>query len=478
MSKIVLNYLYNMLYQFSMVISPVILTPYVARVLNVDSIGKYNYAFAIVSVLLVLGQLGTNMYGQREIAFSKGDKQERTEVFWNIFIIRIITHILLLPIYYVCVLHQQHCAPILYIMLIYVVSSMVDLGWFYQGIEAFRIITVRNIGIKILGIVFVLYCVKSDDDLLLYTFILAASQFIGNIYLWQKMPLYISKINVKKLDIKKDFINTLKIFVPTIAVYVYTFLDKILIGILSNDLEVAYYTQAEKLVKMLMTVITSLGIVLLPRLSAELKDGKVSILKDKFKVIIAFVFGVGTPMLFGCLGVSEDFIPWFLGNRFQESILIFQILSPLIIIIGLASVAGQAILIPLRLERVYTISILAGAVLNLIFNFILIPNHGALGAAIATIIAEFMVTMIQICVVFKLLNVKLKLFYSLIKNYLFGSVVVFAMCEIIKNFNIAAAEKIALSIIISITTYTIMLYKLRDKYTLLLKDYITNKRTQ
>lgn len=476
MSKIILNYMYNMLYQFSMVISPVILTPYVARVLNVDSIGKYNYAFSIVSVLVVLGQLGTNMYGQREIAFTNGDKQERNKVFWNIFILRITTHVLLLPIYYVCILHQQHCAPILYIMIIYVASSMVDLGWFYQGIEEFRSITVRNIGIKILGIVSVLYCVKSDDDLLLYTFILAGSQFIGNIYLWQKLPLYVSKINVKNLDIKSDLKNTLKIFVPTIAVYVYTFLDKILIGILSNELEVAYYTQAEKIVKMLMTVITSLGIVLLPHLSTELKDGKILALKDKLKVIVAFVFGVGTPMVFGCLGVSEDFIPWFLGNRFQESILIFQILSPLIIIIGLASVAGQAILIPLKLERIYTISIISGAALNLIFNVILIPNHGAFGAAIATIIAEVMVTTIQICFVFKLLNEKLGLYYSEIKNYLFGSVVVLIICEIIKNFNVSVFEKIILSIIISMISYAVVLYGLRDRYTLLLKDFIINNK--
>ena len=401
MGRVVKNYFYNLSYQILLMVLPIITTPYVSRILHPEGIGKYNYTFSIISVTLIISQLGTNMYGQREIAYVQDNKRERSNVFWNIWFVRFLTTLIVLPIYICISFSMKQYSSLMIAMTIYLVANIVDCSWYFQGLEEFRKTAIRSIVSKVLGVLLVFALVKRPEDIELYAVIIGSTQLMGNIALLPYLKNSIYGIKSCQIDIKKHFVPILELFLPTAAVYVYTYIDKIILGILSNDVEVGFYSQSEKIIKLLMTLVTSLGIVLLPHIATAVQDRDFTKIRREISQGTTFVFFLGTPLMTGCLVIGNRFIPWFLGDGFEPSVTLFKLLSPLIVIIGIASIIGQAVLIPLKKQGRYTISIAAGALINLLLNILLIPSLGATGAAIGTLVAELTVTTIQFISVVK-----------------------------------------------------------------------------
>ena len=189
--------------------------------------------------------------------------------------------------------------------------------------------------------------------------------------------------------------------------YVYVYVDNIILGVLADDVQVGYYSQAEKIVKLLLTVITSLGAVLLPHISYSINNNQMDDVQENVKKAISYVFYIGMPMVFGAIIISNRFIPLFLGTDYYECISLFSLLSVLIVIIGLASVVGQAVLIPMKKQFIYSVSIISGASINFILDLVLIPNLKSIGASIGTVAAELTVTIIQLIFVSRFLQINL-----------------------------------------------------------------------
>ena len=386
-------------------ILPIITTPYISRVLHADGVGRYNYAFSVVSVSIIFAQLGTNMYGQREIAYVQNSRRDRSKVFWDIVFIRLITTIIVCPFYVCLAIFLKEYTSILIAMTIYLSSNILDFSWYFQGLEEFKKTALRSMASKVLGVIAIFCFVKSGNDVVLYAVILAISQLVGNLSLIPSLVKSVDKPIFNNLSIRKHIQPVIELFLPTAAIYVYTYIDKIILGVLTSDNEVGYYSQSEKIVKLLMTIVTSLGVVLLPHIATYVKEGKMDTIRTEITKAVSFVAMLGFPMVVGCIFIGDRFIPWFLGDGFDPSIFIFKLLSPLIIIIGLASIVGQAILIPLKKQKTYTASIFAGAGINLLINFVLIPCMGAVGASIGTLVAEFTVTSVQLYFVCKYISI-------------------------------------------------------------------------
>ncbi len=416
------NYLYNVFYEILVIILPILTTPYVSRVLGAQGIGIYSYTISITTYFILFGSLGIALYAKREIAYVQDDTLKRSKIFWEIILLRFITLGISLLIFYFT--YASHGAYQMYykILILEILANALDVSPFFQGMEEFKKIIGRNLIVKLISVISIFLFIKTENDVNTYLLIYALSTLIGNVSLWLYLPKYIKKIPLKKLNFKKHLKPIIILFIPQIATQIYTVLDKTMIGSLIYDKkEVGFYEQSQKIVKLILTIVTSLGTVMLPRIANKFANGKKEeIEKDVFRSM-NFVYFLSIPMAFGLIAVAKTFIPLFLGDGFEKSIAITAAISPILLLIGMSNVIGTQFLLPTKRQKEYTLSVIFGALTNLILNFALIPIYKSVGASIATVIAEMVVTLSQIFYIRKIFNVKKMLF--LIKNYLISGII-------------------------------------------------------
>lgn len=262
------NYLYNLAYQILIIFLPLITTPYVSRVLGAENIGIYGYTLSIVTYFVLFGALGISMYAQREIAYVQDNIKERSKIFWEINILRFITMSISIILYYIFFVNGSRYQFYYFILILELISNCFEISWFFQGLEEFKRIVLRNIIVKLISFACIILFVKTKNDLSIYLFIYVSSNLLGNLSLWLYMPKYLEKVKIKELNIIKHLKPTLWLFIPQIAIQIYTVLDKTMIGnIIENKSEVGYYEQAQKIIKLCLTIVTSLGTVMVPRMA-------------------------------------------------------------------------------------------------------------------------------------------------------------------------------------------------------------------
>lgn len=457
------NYIYNLMFQVLKVILPIITTPYVSRVLGAENIGIYGYTLSISAYFILFGSLGVAMYGQREIAYNQENKKEYSKIFWEIVIFRIITMSISMIIFgIIFVSHGQY--DIYYrILLLEMLGNCLDISWFFQGQEDFKRTVLRNLAVKLISVISIFVFIKTSNDLMKYFWIYVLSILIGNVSLWFYLPKYLDRVKFKKLNIFRHFRPTVSLFIPQIAVDIYTVLDKTMIGaIISNKSEVGYYEQSQKIVKVLLAVITSLGTVMMPRIANTFARGEKEKVTDYMKKSFNLVFLLAFPLILGIIVATKNFVPLFFGEGYDRVIIIMQVISPIILFIGLSSIVGTQYLLPTKRQKEYTISVICGALVNFLMNFILIWKFGAMGAAIGTVIAEFTVTAVQIYFVRKDFNL-LKIAKISI-NYILSSFIMFGCCYLINFVNVGNLVNVILKVLVGIVIYGICLLVLKDKF--------------
>lgn len=457
------NYIYNLIYRLLTIILPFITTPYISRVLNPDGIGIFNYTYAVACVFVLIASLGTSMYAQREIAFADNDVLKRSRVFWGIFVIRAIMSAVITPIYIFLMLYNKNYQIIYIAQYINILANVLDISWLFQGMEDFKRTATNNIFIKILSVVLIFCFVKNKEDLVIYTLISSGSALLSSLILWKFLRKLVCRVQLKREDITCHLKPVFLLFLPVAAIYVYTYIDKIILGLLSTEEQVGFYSQSENMVKLAMTIITSLGTVLLPRVSSLIHDKNWDEVHHQVLNSIKFVFFLGCPMVVGLIMIAPLFIPWYLGNAYLPCIFLMQLLSVLILIIGLSSVTGQAVLIPLNKQVIYTGSIMLGAAANLVINFILIPKYMAIGASIGTIIAELIVGAIQQTVVIR--DVKIKVIDILLDNRkcFISTAVMGIVLYFIRPYFEATVVCTFIYLAIGICLYFTLMYLLKDR---------------
>lgn len=470
------NYIYNLSYQILVLIVPLITTPYVSRVLGAENIGIYSYTTSIVTYFILLGSLGISMYAQREIAYVQDKKIRKSKIFWEIIFLKVITMTITLFIYYfVCIKGTQY--QIYYkILVLELVSNCIDIAWFFQGMEEFKKTVARNILIKLISVVSIFIFVRSQDDLINYFIIYVISNLLGNITLWLYLPKYIVKIRMRSLRILKHLKPTILLFIPQIAVQLYVVLDKVMLGIIISDKsEVAYYEQSQKIVKLLLTIITSLGTVMIPRIANNFIKGEKGKVKEYLSKSFNFVLFLSIPMIIGIIIISDKFVPIFFGAGYEEVSLLMKVISPIILIIGLSNVIGSQYLLPTKRQKEYTISVVIGALVNFLLNIMLIKSLKSLGASIATVIAEISVTAIQIYYIRK--EFKISELIKKSRNYIIASIIMLCVCillgYVLRN-RISNLFVLLLQVFAGIITYIGLNITFKDEFVIYLKNKIKN----
>lgn len=456
------NYIYNLIYQILVMIIPLITTPYLSRVLGAENIGIYSYTLSITTYFILFGSLGVAMYGQREVAYVQEDIKERSKVFYEIFIMRAITLFISLFIFYLTFcLHGEY--SVYYKILIFeMIANALDISWYFQGLEEFKKTVARNIIVKLISVFCIFMFVKNSNDLNKYFIIYVLSNLLGNLSLWIYIPKYITKVRLKELNIIKHLKPTIMLFIPQVATQIYTVLDKTMLGVLIYDKsEVGYYEQAQKIIKLLMAIATSFGTVMMPRIAATYSKGDSKKVREYMSNSFAFISLLTFPLMFGIVSIAYKFVPLFYGSGYDKVAPLMCVISPIIVFIGLSNVTGTQYLLPTKQQNKYTISVIIGAMVNFLLNLLLIKNYASIGASIATVIAEFCVTLTQFILIRKEINIKE--IFLIIYKYLIASIIMFC-CSILVGYLIKNNFiSILIQIILSSLVYFVVLLIMKDK---------------
>lgn len=477
MNKVIKNYLYNASYQLLLIILPIITTPYVSRVLGADGVGTYSYTNSITQYFILFGCIGLNLYGQREIAYYQNDIRKRNRTFFELVFLRAITISISLIIFYLTMVQFSKYSSIFLIQTLDIIASIFDISWFFQGIEDFKRTVLRNFLVRTICVALIFIFVKSPADLPLYVLCYSGTLLIGNMSLWLYMPKYVNRRDVEGINIKKHIRPVVMLFLPQIATSLYTYLDKTMIGyITDNTAEVAYYEQSQTIVKTVMTVITSLGTAMMPRIANLFKTNQYEEIKKYMNASIKFVLLLAIPFTFGIMGIAKGFVPWFFGEGYEKVVPNMMVIVPVIIFIGMSTITGTQYLLPLGRQKEYTLSVIAGAMINFILNIIFISIFGSIGAAIGTLFAEFSVMAIQLYILRN--EFDLKYIFGLTVKYIIFGLLMFVVVILLSNILSVSIVSTFVEIFVGAIVYGLLLLISKDSIFDILKAKIAERRAR
>lgn len=400
MSSLKKNLAYNVAYQILVIILPLITAPYVSRVLGADGLGTYSYIFSIVTYFGLFGMLGIANHGNRSVALVRDNRQKVSEAFSNTYIIQLCTTVIALLLYFLFI----YCwfsgdKTIAYIESIIVLSYVLDITWFFFGLEQFAVTVTRNAIIKIATVVAIFIFVRSREDLWIYALIMSCGILFSQIYLWLRIRKYADFCKPSWSQVKSNIKPVLMLFIPAIAYSIYKLLDKVMLGAMSSMSQVGLFDNAEKIINIPSSLITAFGTVMMPRITVLLGTGDEHRISYLNKISVRYFTLLVVGAAFGLAGICNVLAPVYFGSEFVGSAPIIAGLGFSLIFVTWANVIRTQYLIPNKLDKPYVISSVIGALANLAVNIILIPKFAGIGAMIGTIIAEFTVFFVQLILV-------------------------------------------------------------------------------
>lgn len=389
------NIIYQMIYEVLLLILPFITSPYIARVLGAEGLGIFSYSVSFAYYFVIICSLGLKTFGNRLIAQVRDDELKLNEAFSNLFFLHIGISSVVLISYIVFVLKFATYKTYAAIQIIYVLSAFFDISWLYFGIEEFKLTVKINSLIRILNVICVFWFVKTSNDLPIYCLIYALGMFIAQFVLWFPLKRYVRIVKPKLRTMISYLKPMIILFIPVVAVSLYKYMDKIMIGNLASTTELGFYENAEKIVNLPTTIVASFGTVMLPKISNLVANDNTSLSDKYMNISMRYIMCLAFALSAGLAGIGKVFAPIFWGEAFYKSGMIIMLLSLTIPFVAYANIIRTQYLMPKSRDKEYLISVSIGALINLFINYMLIPQMGALGAAIGTIVAEATVSVVQ-----------------------------------------------------------------------------------
>lgn len=463
--KLLTNYFYNILYQIFTLLVPLITVQYTTRILG-DALGVNAFSGTVVQWFVIFGIMGINNYGIKTIGAKRDDRKVLSKTFVEIFFMQRVNMLIALIVYLSFILFSSLEYRIIYfIQALTIIATMFDISWFYLGVEDFKINSLRNIIVRTIGIILIFIIVKSPNDLWKFVLINAGMAILGQLVMFIQLPKYIDYV---KVDIKEAYHNHFKenliLFIPQLATSVYNILDQTLVGLLAVDWEAqsAYYQQAIRFVRMFLYLITSIGAVIMPRISNIYHKGDIQQVNDYLSATLKLALYLAIPIMFGTAAVAPSLIPWLMDSSFGVVSKLILIACPIIILVSLSNVFGIQYLLPTGKTKAYSFTVVLGALVNLISNIILIPRYGALGACVSIVLAEASVTISQMI----LIKGKLNLNYN-IKSlfiYLIDGILMFFITYYIGVLLGPSLKTNIIQIVVGVAFYLGVLTLLKEEF--------------
>ncbi|MCH5462501.1 flippase [Lactobacillus sp. LC28-10] len=457
--RVVRNYLYNASYQVFILLVPLITTPYLARVLGPTGVGINSYTNSIIQYFILFGSIGVNLYGNRQVAFVRDDRVQLTRTFYEIFFMRIVTIIIAFLAFMIFLLFVDQYQKYYWAQSLSIIAAAFDISWFFMGVENFAVTVLRNFVVKIITLISIFALVRSYADLNTYILILSISLLLGNLTLFPSLKRYIGSPKWRSMNLWRHLLPSFVLFVPQVATQVYLVLNKTMLGSMISVRAAGYFDQSDKMIKMVLAVVTATGTVMLPHVANAFAHGQHEKTKQLLYKSFSFVTALSVPMTFGLMAVAPTFVPLFFTAKFNSVVPVMIVEAVVILLIAWSNAIGTQYLLPTNQTKKYTTSVVIGAVVNLIVNIPLILLWGAVGASIATVISEATVTIYQLIVVRKQVNYH-NLFLDTGK-YLLAGLIMFVIVFMLNNRLPMTWLMLIVEVIIGILAYVILLLLLR-----------------
>ncbi len=416
--RLSMNFVFNFITQLLTVLTPLIISPYISRIFDVTLIGDYNYCYAIASVFGLFANMGISVYGIPIIAKCKESKEKRSKAFFELFIIKIIFALIATFLYLVLIFTIFEAKYTIYFLLLtfYILSVLLDITWFFQALEDFKIICIRTVIIKLISLIFIFIFVNDKSDINIYILINMLSLILPNFLLFYSLR---KQIVYKKynLNIKAHLKPIIELFIPGIAYTVYAMVDKMMIKLITGGTsELGYYEQAYKLAFVGVTIMSVFGTVLSTRISALKNDDEI---RELHKYSYSIILIVAIPLLIGLFVLSDYFIPFYYGDGYEGSISILKVFSFLPLVMGISNFVSYQYFIPKIITKPTMIIVPSAILINILLNIIFIRYYGGFGAALATIISESFISILYLIFYFRFQNISIVL-KSIYKYFISG----------------------------------------------------------
>lgn len=389
MSSLKKNIGYQTVFQIINTCLPLITSPYLSRVLGAGKLGIFSYANSVNGYFVLFAMLGIVNYGTRCVAEVQTREESRSRIFCEIYCLQLISGLTL------CLLYGLYLAffvrdnfLIFLIHSLALLACLFDISWLFLGLEEIRFLVARSMPIRIGTVLLILLLVKDPGDLWIYTLIMVSGTMLGQILLWTRLKRYVRLTRVTLAGVKRHLKPMLVLFVPLLALSIFHLMDKTMLGSMSSYEQSGYYYNADKVINIPTGVLAGIGTVMLPRSAALLKSGQRQEADNLFVFTIEGIFMVSAAVSFGIAAVAPEFVPFFFGKGYDPCVWLILLLSPVLLLKSLSLTVRNAYLIPRRCDSVYIRSVIAGALVNLIANLLLIPHYGAVGAVLGTLLAE------------------------------------------------------------------------------------------
>ncbi len=476
MASIKKNFIYNTLLNISRIIFPLITAPYVSRVLEPEGVGMYHFAATYAGYFALVSMLGVPTYGVREVAKFRDKPKDLSVLISQLFSIVAFTTIIVSFIYIISIIAigQLNAEFVLFVLSGFCIYlSPFQTTWFYQGIEEFDYITIRSLIIKTLSVISLFIFVTQKEDLIVYVIISVSGTVLADIWNYWKMGakgIY-PKLTTKGL--KQHLSPVLLLFASTVAISIYTILDTIMLGFIADYTEVGYYSNAMMLSKVFLTVITSLSVVSIPRFIYYYNNGDFVNANTLVNKSFSFASLIAFPLSVGIYCIAPVFVPWFFGQQFQGAVLPLKILGFLNVAIGFSNILGTQILVGMGLDKMFLRCILYGTVSNFLLNCILIPLCASVGASIASVIAEVLVTLSMAYYVYKYTPVRINAKKDILKSIM-SSLLILPLLFLLPMFD-SALMYLIVFVSVAIVVYSFAQYNFRNEMMMELIIIVKNR---
>ena len=369
-----LNFIMNAILTMSQFIFPLITFPYISRILLPAGTGKVSFATSVISYFALFAQLGIPTYGIRACAKVRDNKKELTRTVQELFIINVVMSLAVYAAFFV---------------------ALYTVDWLYKALEQYTYITVRSIIFKFIALIAMFTVIHEQRDYVIYGGISILASSASNVFNFVHVHKYVSLKPIGHYNFKKHLKAVAIFFAMSCATTIYTHLDTVMLGFMTTDTDVGYYNAAVKIKSILVSIVTSLGVVLLPRASYYVEHGQMDEFYRITKKAIDFVFVIATPMMLYFTLFAKEGVYFLSGSAYAGAIIPMQIIMPTLLFIGLTNIMGIQMLVPLGREKIVLYSEIAGVIVDVILNALLIPRMASAGAAIGTLAAEATVWMVQ-----------------------------------------------------------------------------------
>lgn len=382
------NLFYNIASHSISFLIPLVLAPYVSRILSTDGLGEYSFGYSIAYYFSITILFGFTDFGTRKIALFNSTKQEYSNFFWSVLFCRILISVVMIGLYLCLILNDAFPSNVstnVYLsFVLLLVGNSFDIVFLYQGLERFAVLSAVKVLSSIIYLSAILFLVKTSKNLLLYSILKNSADLIVNIFLWICLKKSISKPTSEMWHyVNQNFKEAFVFFIPSLVMSISPSIDQFMIGAIANNSEVAYYQQIYKITSLISSLIYALGPVALAKMTSLVGD-KTFQSKETMSLLFHICFILIVPIVGGIYSINSLIVPLYFGDAYVPAIPVMYLFLPHVLFSCFASVLINSFFYPQN--RIMEPCIIVGisVVLNILTNIYAIKMIGASGAALTS----------------------------------------------------------------------------------------------